>query len=186
MGRQLIGLLEAWEFSDQPVFAFTDICWKEEGNIYHVRHPARKFDLDTLQGDLVPMSHVYAEASPDYLMAPDPPPGDSYIKRPNIINYDKTNPSFGMDTVFEIKAYEAVKANPHPSLAEYLGCVCEDSYVVGLCLKRYRSTLYQALKGSENLDYSAILKDIRDGASHLHSLGLVHVSKILVKQRYNR
>ncbi|QRV90664.1 Serine/threonine-protein kinase [Ceratobasidium sp. AG-Ba] len=37
-----------------------------------------------------------------------------------------------------------------------------------------RTTLQHAVEASENLQYHAIMQDIRDGVEHLHSLGLVH------------
>ncbi|KAF8605206.1 hypothetical protein BDV93DRAFT_572807 [Ceratobasidium sp. AG-I] len=174
MERKIVATAEAWDFSDGPVFAFTAICWKERGNLYHIRHPERTFELEALEGDLVPMSHVYAEAKPEYSRAPEPLPENAYVKQPNTIGYDKTHPSFGAEMITEIKAYETIRQQPHPNLAGYRGCICEGGYVVALCLKSYRATLGQAVEGSDKLDYLAIMEGARKVASHLHSLGLVH------------
>ena len=176
--RQLLGSSEAWDFSGEPTFAFTAVCWKEGDDIYHARHPERKFDLGQLVGTRIPKSHLYTKVQPNYRRAMDPLPTDSYIKRPPPLEYNQHKPEFGNNMLTEITACEVIQAHPHPNLAEYRGCICEADYVIALCFKKYKMTLSEALKEPSRLEYSVILDDVRNGVKHLHSLGLVHVGSL--------
>jgi hypothetical protein len=179
MTRQLISTSEMWH-TNEPRLAYNNVCWTEGGNIYYTQHPGRHFDLNSLEGEVVSKSDLYAKAFPEtsgYTRAPNPLPEGSYIKRPNIADFKGMEPAGNM-MVTEIKACEAIRARPHPNLVEYQGYICEDGYITALCLKKYKASLDDAVKELRDLDFATVIEDVRNGMNHLHSLGLVHVSQL--------
>lgn len=170
--RDLLNVVHTWD--ESVSYVHTTIFWREDNKIYSADHPKPTFDLKTLVGDLVPHSHLYPIVHPSYFLASSISRETAYVKAPNLVGYEKDSPNFGSNMVTEIKACQAIRAQPHPNLAEYQGCICEDGYVVGLCFKRYETNLRDAVRNSRKLDYAAVLEGIRSGVKHLHSLGLVH------------
>ncbi|KAG8735726.1 hypothetical protein FRC10_010226 [Ceratobasidium sp. 414] len=177
--RDLVHSSEAWLEDDDGMlggFDFTDVLWKEGDDFYHTKSPLRmgNISLDALSGELVPRSHLFTPDNPNFIHAPNPLPENSHIKHPSLVGYDSNDPDCGRLMLDEIRACETIHARPHPNLAEYRGCISEGGYIVALCFRQYNSTLRQAVADSKELDYLAIVQDIRTGVEHLHSLGLVH------------
>ena len=179
MPRQLVSTSEDWHVTEDR-FLHRHICWEKDGNIYYTQHPERSFDLNTLKGELVCKSDLYARAFPEtsaYTRAPNPLPEDSHVKKQNIADIRSHKPAGNM-LVTEIKSCEVIRAHPHPNLVEYRGYICDDGYITALCFKKYKIGLERALKLSMKINYSIIIEDARNGMNHLHSLGLVHVSQL--------
>jgi serine/threonine protein kinase len=172
MTRILIDSAQAWQNDE---FGFLHIVWKEGDEYYHVRHPERSFDLESLPApnpipklDLVGIWHA------GLTEAPNPLPVDSYVKRPPLVVY---NPgiAFGEEMIAEAEVFELLSRNPHQNVCVYHGCVRDGDYVTGLCLKRYKCTLAEALcAGQLSVDCNTVLESIRAGIDHLHSLNLIH------------
>ncbi|PYI01510.1 hypothetical protein BO78DRAFT_411418 [Aspergillus sclerotiicarbonarius CBS 121057] len=114
-----------------------------------------------------------------------------YIKSPNLLSYTD-----GCDVekriLREVSICEILRGNPHPNIAAYYGCQESGGRVSGLCFKRYTTTLLDRFNprhlnkegfrlrrrefvSDEDGDrMKGIVDGIRDGITHLHSLGLVH------------
>lgn len=133
---------------------------------------AAKLDLEE-----IPDTFPYAQIPAGWTRAPDPPPADSYIKQPNLLEYGETS---NCCTVLlqEAEIYEVLRQHPHPNIARYHGCVVgENDRFRGICLQRYSATLRQRVERKPALsepEMRRLMQGIRDGVAHLHLLGLVH------------
>ncbi|KAL5333726.1 kinase-like protein [Aspergillus crustosus] len=88
----------------------------------------------------------------------------------------------------EIEACEILRKNPHPNIVTYYGYNETRGRVSGLCFKRYKSTLLEAvnpgylgkvafLQSTHELVADSMVRGldgILSAIKHLHSLGLVH------------
>lgn len=123
--------------------------------------------------------------------APMPLPDECYVKRPSLICYDRVrscgNPHrIAQHVLQEVKIYEILKQHPHPNIVTYLGCEVQEGYITGICLTRYRETLMKRVNTQGHMkrafkydprtlkDREKVLRGVKSGISHLHSLGLVH------------
>ena len=109
-----------------------------------------------------------------------------YIKTPSLLSYAKNN--IEKQVALEVEACEILRKNPHPNIATYYGYSEKNGRVSGLCFKRYKCTLLEAVNpqrlnkvafrssGRELVkeDMKSGLDEIMDAITHLHSLGLVH------------
>jgi serine/threonine protein kinase len=100
----------------------------------------------------------------------------------------------------EVQVCELLKCQPHPNIAEYIGCEVHDGRISGICFKQYKDSLQERLNPghlnkrafarSACLDEewcSSIIEGIKKGLDHLHALELVHnditPSNIMLDQR---
>lgn len=109
-----------------------------------------------------------------------------YIKTPSLLSY--TDGNLEKQITREVETCELLRRNPHPNIATYYGYNESNGRVAGLCFKRYKSTLLEAVN-PQYLGKAAFRSSPRDlvrenlitgldgilaGIGHLHSLGLVH------------
>ncbi|KAJ5159282.1 uncharacterized protein N7500_008933 [Penicillium coprophilum] len=109
-----------------------------------------------------------------------------YVKTPSLLAY--TDGNLEERIAREIETYEFLRRNSHPNLATYYGCIDTHGRVSGLCLRRYTSTLLEAVN-PQRLGKVAFLSSTRElvtakmksgldgilaAIKHLHSFGLVH------------
>ncbi|CAK7269261.1 hypothetical protein SEPCBS119000_003479 [Sporothrix epigloea] len=138
-------------------------------------YKSSSIDLDKLE--IFPISSdIWPRYSPHLSLAPNPPPPNSYVKKPNFVNYDEnTSPQKIGDLILqEADICEILKKHPHPNVATYMGCVVQDDKIKGLCFARYAKTLSERLEMKTPFDKQRCLEEIESGIRHLHSLGLVH------------
>ena len=110
-----------------------------------------------------------------------------HVKYPNLLSW-----SFRLDyvkerTLREVAACELLAKNPHPNIAQYVGCIVEDGFIKAIVFDKYDDDLYNKVnpEGIKKNDFQygeyplersrrALLKEISSAVVHLHSLGLVH------------
>lgn len=101
----------------------------------------------------------------------------SYVKRPSLLNYESTSnhPEFLELILSDIRVCEILRRNPHPNIAQYLGClVNKEGRVSGLVFAKYPITLTQILREETPFDRPCCLHGIEAGISHMHGLALIH------------
>ncbi|KAL8276572.1 hypothetical protein RQP46_010995 [Phenoliferia psychrophenolica] len=77
----------------------------------------------------------------------------------------------------EIETLGRLRANPHPNLCVYHGCLIQNNRLIGIVLEHYPDTLYGAfMEGGdgERVDRRTVCSEIAGAVDHLHSLGIVH------------
>ena len=163
MTREILDQAASWSLkalaSPTPptVPDFLAVIWREsenDGGVYITRIPSRKLgdfhpqELDALPRTLIPYSHFQPAWSPpitrfdSFNYSVDA--GPVFIKQPRLVGYDKTGGQGIAERVQqEILVLEALHRNPHPNIAQYLGCLVDDvtGLVTGICIKRYPCTL---------------------------------------------
>ena len=111
---------------------------------------------------------------------------DVYVKKPSLVRLATEDLEYPIRR--EIEALEILRKHPHPNIGVYHGYLEARGRVTGLCLERYKATLYERVdpghlkknafrkSGRELVDeeIKASLDGILAGIKHLHSLGLVH------------
>ncbi|OBT48775.1 hypothetical protein VE00_00728 [Pseudogymnoascus sp. WSF 3629] len=125
----------------------------------------------------IPTSQIWPLFPETYTRAPSPLPQNSYVKRPSLLFYGDTDASTELSTLIldEAKACEILRVNPHPNIAQYLGCKVDGGRITGLCFVKYGETLLERVsKGPDAFDADLCLRGIRSGIQHLHELGLIH------------
>lgn len=112
-----------------------------------------------------------------------------YIKSPNLMMYLEEDLEGQIRR--EVEVCEILRRNPHPNIASYYGVREINSRVVGICFKRYVTTLYHAVfpegvRRMTKVEFRASDRELVDdrivkgltgimsGIRHLHSLGIVH------------
>ncbi|KAK0701102.1 hypothetical protein B0T21DRAFT_134482 [Apiosordaria backusii] len=189
---------EAYEEVD-GVFQFIDtlVVYKTGGQLHHAVSAARprrpsELKIQHLNNNIpIPVSAYSPLFSPDFTRAADPLPQDCYVKKPQLISYDRIcrgpRPnSIAESVLLEAAVCELLTRHPHPNIATYLGCQVSDGRITGLCFARYQRTLMKEVNPrrlmKRNLrsdrqgrkDYSSVLAGVESGVRHLHALGLVH------------
>ncbi|KAM0551726.1 hypothetical protein ACHAPJ_008293 [Fusarium lateritium] len=125
----------------------------------------------------IPGEAVFPQFSSSLTMAPEPMLEYCYIKRPDFLGYEAGNEN--QNRVREVileeaKICEILNQNPHPNIAKYWGCKVVDDSILGLCFAKYAMTLQERIETRVPFDVQHCLKGIKNGISHLHSLGLIH------------
>ncbi|KAL1882681.1 hypothetical protein VTK73DRAFT_1593 [Phialemonium thermophilum] len=168
---------------DDLIFDHTKLIFRRQtdGQYFYARSPrhlcsASAVDLDELKLIEMPTDHLWPVFDSRFSRAPHPLAPNSYVKRPSLIDYGDSPASCRLanQILSEAEICEIIKEHPHPSLAEYLGCVVEDERITGLCFVKYEMTLAEHKKLGKPLDVGHCLQTIEDGIKHLHGLGLVH------------
>ncbi|KAG6078364.1 hypothetical protein E4U15_004279 [Claviceps sp. LM218 group G6] len=134
-------------------------------------------DLEKLDKIAINLETVRPLYSARLLRAPTPVPQDSYIKEPSLIDYKENLTEESIITkliLHEIEALELLRKHPHPNIVEYRGCVLTDGRISGLCLAKYKATLYERMEAGTPFDKHLFLEGVERGIRHLHSLGIVH------------
>jgi Protein kinase domain len=179
-------------------FSGTLIVYQANTELHHAFLEARCSSLsdvtaESLTNDIRIPVEAYNPLFPSELTrAPDPLPINSFIKKPQLISYDRiclgSQPTLIAESLLEeATVCELLIKHRHPNIAAYFGCQVSDGRIIGLCFARYQRTLMQevnpiglmkresrAMRCRNTKDYSGVLAGIESGIRHLHSLGLVH------------
>ncbi|PKK45265.1 hypothetical protein CI102_9923 [Trichoderma harzianum] len=170
------------EKDDDLVFDHTKIILKgADDEFFYAKTNSRQhqiphIDVNSLDISRIPADHIWPLADPTFTRAADPLPSTSYLKRPSLLYYEDTHDAseYSRQILTEIEACEILRRNPHPNIAQYLGCVVKEGQVRGLVFTRYSVTLSQLLRDGIDFNKSHCLSGIKAGVRHLHELGLVH------------
>ncbi|KAF4766408.1 hypothetical protein HAV15_010616 [Penicillium sp. str.  len=107
----------------------------------------------------IPSSAYNPKFSVDSTPAPQNLPNNYFVKKPQLISYDRISQgprpdSIAEDLLKEARIYGLLKRRPHPNTATYLGCQISDGTITGLCLKRYPHMLMKVVnpRGLMNKD----------------------------------
>lgn len=137
-------------------------------------------DIDAEQLDYhlvpVPRDDLWPPFTNHLTLAPCPLPNDTFRKKPLLIGLSSETGRKPRETLLH-EAYmsEILRLHLHINIASYLGCVRNEGLVNGLCFVRYKKTLSDRLRDSNQpLDLRSCLKSVKKGPDHLHSLGLNH------------
>ncbi|KAJ8129876.1 hypothetical protein O1611_g3754 [Lasiodiplodia mahajangana] len=174
---EVVDSVERWKGTGEDlVFHDTIVILRQGSRHFFARQDgkARNINLDNLKSiEEIPETFMYTPLPDGLTQAPDPLPENVYIKRANMIHYYP-----GMngcdDIVEEAKVYEKLRLHPHKNIARYHGCLVENGMFYALCIEKYPATLSQRQDDLSTEDKKRIMRDIRSGVAHLHSLGLVH------------
>jgi hypothetical protein len=86
------------------------------------------------------------------------------VKRPSLLWYGDTVASTDVSNLLlnEAQVCEILRANPHPNIAQYLGCVVENDRITGLCFVKYSMNLSEKVQREpQSLDVEIILRGIQ-------------------------
>jgi serine/threonine protein kinase len=190
--RELVFCKHSFEMHDgQQVFSHTDVVWRDGDEYYqaksYVQRRVETLPLNQLLGQRIPMHLFRGRWYGDFTELPRCPAG-AYEKKPTIVVKDEEDfrlspeeaarkpTHMGNLLVTEALLYEnTLKYLPHPNIGKYYGCIREGESLVAVCLKRYETSLYSAVKRKDDIDTVRILRGLRDGVDFLHKqLGIVH------------
>ncbi|KAI5867860.1 serine/threonine kinase [Durotheca rogersii] len=163
-------------------FAFTKLILRGPNNEFFYTTTTDRIgasspvDISQLQISPIPSDSIWPHYAPGLSLSPDPPPPNSYVKEPSLIDYGDTTTSLQLSSqiLHEAKICELLKGHAHPNIATYIGCIVEGDRIKGLCFARYAMTLAQRLRMETPFDKERCLQGIESGIRHMHSLGLVH------------
>ena len=168
---------------DDLIFDHYAMILSHDTNIY-TAHSQLEFainqviDAEQLDCPLIPIpkEDLWPPFTPGLTLAPDPPPSDTFIKKRSLIGFDSEMAFTPREVLLhEAQICEILRNHTHRNLASYLGCVCEDGLITGLCFVRYKETLSARLADRNRpLDVHSCLKSVKNGLDHLHALGLSH------------
>jgi hypothetical protein len=94
----------------------------------------------------------------------EPLTSNCYVKRPSLLWYGDTVASTDVSNLLlnEAQVCEILRANPHPNIAQYLGCVVENDRITGLCFVKYSMNLSEKVQREpQSLDVEIILRGIQ-------------------------
>ena len=92
---------------------------------------------------------------------------------PEDIGPSTRTPGEGM--LKEAEIYEMMKQYPHPNICHYYGCIRNGPDSTAICLRKYKCSLYDAVKSGAPLDRDVVVSGIAKGLQLLHdAIGLVH------------
>lgn len=189
---------EAFEdVGGQYQFTGTLVVYRDGDDIYHGFSKARyasplEFRREHLSHQvLIPVSAYMPLFSANFVRAPDCLPCIIFAKRPRLIAYDRHHQGpqqnwIADNLLREAEICELLRQNPHPNIAEYVGCQVADGKVISICFAKYNQTLMQAAipqnygkrmfrANRQGLKrYLHVLEGVENGIQHLHQLGIVH------------
>ncbi|KAI0089940.1 hypothetical protein BDY19DRAFT_992886 [Irpex rosettiformis] len=178
--RKLLAAREVWasEGDEFKHFGYV-IAWEEDGKQYRVDHTDINFDLEQLKAPSpVQTEHLTTPWLDTCLEAPTTlSPSTTFIKLNSAIDFEPCRPTLLQERMRrEIEAYMKLFRSPHPNICPFYGCVRDDSHrVSALALKHIPHRLPFVWGGTElPVSKLSILRGIRRGLDHLHSLGIVH------------
>ncbi|KAK1246250.1 hypothetical protein MKX08_000052 [Trichoderma sp. CBMAI-0020] len=181
---------EAFEDVDgQYQFTGTLVVYRDGDDIYHGLSKGRHASPSDIRREhlshsiLIPVSAYMPLFPSNFSRAPDPLPCDIFAKRPSLISYDGYHHGLQPNCIADNVLREA---NPHPNIAEYIGCRVSDGKIMSICFAKYDQTLMQAAnphhyskrmfranrQGLES--YLHVLEGVEKGIRHLHKLGIIH------------
>jgi serine/threonine protein kinase len=156
----------------------------QKDNVFFFAHtydqfqPQHKINIEELNIYPIPIEEIYPQFSANFTVAPHPIPQGFFVKQPDFLAYNPDAPvgRRPCDTLMEeIRICEILKDNPHPNIAQYLGCTVTDNRISGLVFTKYKVTLADRFEDKlRPLRPEIYLKGIESGLHHLHGLGLIH------------
>lgn len=184
-------------------FVFTTVILLSEGRLHHGRSQKRKPMLVTEVEDIKELdTEAYGPvARPEWTVkkatsCSDNGPHDlrdpaSFIKRPSWVQLARWSPGEAEASMTaEIEVCERLRQDPHPNLGQYQGCIVNTrtGRVSAFSFDRLPMSLAARANpsGLSKVDFAANgtrpdpttasrwIRGVRNGLSHLHSLGLVH------------
>jgi serine/threonine protein kinase len=174
---------------------FTIVVYSHDNETYLARYNGRCGDKTDIPPeeleDVVKLDKTAFQPEYQSIFTQAQPSDQQYIKRPSLLRYypynDANKTSMMNEVLQEVQVCEILKLQPHPNIAEYIGCRIQDGKISGICFKQYTQSLQQRLNpehlnkrmfaASACLDAkwcNGIIEGIRKGIEHLHALGLVH------------
>jgi serine/threonine protein kinase len=174
---------QAWmDMGDDFEYSHTTVILRRGDEFFYARTIRRyrsSSEISSHDLDLhpIPAADIWPVFSTDLTRAPDPLPADCYVKRPSLLHYaDMTFRSQLSNLLLqEARTCELLRKNPHPNIAQYLGCIIHNNRITGLCFVRYSMTLAHGLNDNAHpLQREIILNGIALGIEHLHGLGIIH------------
>jgi serine/threonine protein kinase len=178
---EIVETAEVWDFEQEDgTFSHTAVIGKVEDIFYYGKVPFRlqnnrDRNLPTYMTE-VPVDEIYPEFPADFHEFKETA-GEIFYKTPRLISYgeQKDRQEFANSLLREATVYEILRRNPHPNIAQYLGCKVSNGKLTSIVLVKYPQTLEQRMKNSvEPLNKSRYLEGIRQGLAHLHDLGFVY------------
>jgi serine/threonine protein kinase len=163
-------------------FSYVQIFARWDGVLYSGKWPNRYEPPSTLE-ELQERKRIPTEVRGPEIKAAW---SAVYVKTPSLLAYIDGNLDKRISR--EVENCEILRKNPHPNLMAYYGHIESHGRVSGLCFKRYKSTLLEAVN-PQHLDKAAFLSSRRelvtesittglqgllDAIKHLHSLRLIH------------
>lgn len=161
------------------IFDQTKLILREDDEYFYARanrHVSSPADISQLKINKILTQNVWPPMDSRYTPAPDPLPPNSYIKEPSLLCYGDTPAALepGRQLLAEVEVCEVLRRNPHPNIAQYLGCITKNSRITGLCFVKYSMNLSQRLRKATPFDRVLCLQGIESGIKHMHTLGLIH------------
>lgn len=167
-------------------YSHTNIIFKKGDEYFYAKTKIRyKIDddipLDELNIEPIHIDHIWPLFPQDFTIAPNPLPINTYAKSSSLVYYEKDIAmEFSASHLLleEARVCEILRKNPHPNIAEYLGCVVQGGRITSLCFVKYDATLATLVNQMphkiEQIGRISLLNGIEAGVQHLHKLGLVH------------
>lgn len=93
--RELVDSCETWS-TIEDTFEFNKVIYKENGHLFQATTTERVFDVNNLVGTHIPiesLNPVIPNDLKEFVIAPTPPPENSYIKSIDYLRYDPDDPS---------------------------------------------------------------------------------------------
>jgi serine/threonine protein kinase len=160
------------------VFDHTKLILKENEQYFHATIknrlcPSLVIDVNKIQP--VPIRDFWPPFDRSLTRVPKPQSNKYFIKRPSLLYYtDEEAQDLSKQILDEANICEIIRKNPHPNIAEYMGCIEENGSIIGLCFVKYTMDLIQRVQTRRPLDTDIYLRGIENGIQHLHRLGVVH------------
>ena len=174
---------QAWkDVGDDVEFSHTIIILRKGREFFYALTNYRYrmselIDPDDLEVHPIPAADIWPLFSDDLTAAPDPLPANSHVKLQSLLHYVEPDSVVPLADLLlnEARVCEILRNNPHPNIAQYLGCTLQDNRITGLCMVKYETTLADRLKDPDrSFDRNGCIKGIKQGIEHLHSLRLIH------------
>lgn len=185
--RKLFSVHHSYHYGDTSytgvaTYADTNIVWEENGSLHFRCQPHREYNLDTLTADVSISLNKRFPLLPDSASPlPLPLPDNTFVKAPTaVVSSVAELKSVAQGFLAELQLLETtLRSQPHPRISKYLGYVSEDGErVTGLVFEKYEENVWDARsRVGDNFDGAKIVAGVRKALQHLHSLGLVHVSR---------
>ncbi|KAI0692601.1 kinase-like domain-containing protein [Cytidiella melzeri] len=172
--RRLLGTATAYKSADEITLL---IAWEEDGRMFMLDGLNPGYDLEKVEAPLpIPEEHLAVPWLKSYYEAPQPLPDDSYVKSLSPLQYEPTVPTLLVDLMQrEIDVYTYLSHSPHPNLCPFYGCVRTGSYATALVMKRIPNGLPSDWRYTDHpVPKLSLLRGVKRGLDHLHSLGFVH------------
>lgn len=86
----------------------------------------------------------------NFVRALDRLPCNIFAKQPRLVSYDRYHQGpqpncIADDVLREAEICELLRQNPHPNIAEYIGCQVADGKITSICFAKYDQTLMQVV-----------------------------------------